>query len=668
MVELEFLKSLVIILGLSAVVVFVLDRIKVPSVVGFLIAGVLLGPHGLALISDKHLVEVLAEIGVILLLFTIGLEFSLRKIMALKKTVLIGGFFQVAITAGIVTGVAFYSGTSLGSSIALGFIISLSSTAIVLKLLFDRAEIDSPHGRASLGVLIFQDLCVVLFLLLIPLLAGGDKRSERIILVLLESVAIVTAVLLLARWIVPVLLHKIVQTRKSELFVITIIFLCFGAAFLTFEIGLSLALGAFIAGLIISESEYSYQALSDILPFRDSFNGIFFISVGMLMDITFLLNNATIVLAIVLGIIIIKIISTSIPLLAIGNNLRVSIHTSMVLSQIGEFSFVLMVAASKVGLIDHDNYQTLLSAAIVTMVMTPLFVSTAPRVSRMLTSHDIIRRLESMRSLAKLPEGGKSNKDHVIVVGYGVNGRNLTLVLQELEVPYIILELNNQTVLSARKSGEPIYFGDGTRTEILKKHGIALARVLVVAIADPAATRRIVALARSLNPDIYIVVRTRYIRDVEDLMKLRADEVITEEFETSIELFTRVLKFYRMSPPLIQQYADKIRADHYGLFIREDSPKRYFHDTIALMPEVDSEALKLSDSSICAGISIRDLDLRHKTGVTIVSIRRENEIIHNPDGSFILEEDDILYLIGNRDKLKQLMDKCRDKRSVTSNL
>ena len=658
MTELAFLKSIVIILGLSAVVVFVLDRVRIPSVVGFLIAGVILGPHGLALIKDVHLVEVLAEIGVILLLFTVGLEISLKKIMALRKTVLIGGLLQIAMTSGLVTMIAFYAGSLLNSAIAMGFIISLSSTAIVLKLLFDRAEMDSPHGRASLGILIFQDLCVVLFLLLIPLLAGTDKRSGQVIFVLLKSAGIIAVVLLLARWIVPVLLHKIVQTRKSELFVITIIFLCFGAAFLTYEIGLSLALGAFIAGLIISESEYSYQALSDILPFKDSFNGIFFISVGMLMDITFLINNVAIVCAIVAGIILVKMIATSIPLLTIGHTLRVSTHTALILAQIGEFSFILMVAAAKAGLIDSFSYQSLLSAAIITMVMTPFFVSVSPRLSRLFASPKIIRRLESMRSSASMPDEGTARKDHVIVIGFGVNGKNLALVLKELEVPYVVLELNIQTVLSARKSGDPVYFGDGTRTEILKKHGIALARVLVVAIADPAATRRIVALARALNPDIYIVVRTRYIAEVKDLLELQADEVIPEEFETSIELFTRVLRYYRMSPPLIQKYAEKIRRDHYGLFIREESPKRYFHDTVALMPDVDSEAITIAEGSPCAGSSIRDLDLRFRTGVTIVSVKRKGVIIHNPDSSLVLEENDMLFLIGNRESLEKIKDQC----------
>jgi CPA2 family monovalent cation:H+ antiporter-2 len=280
MVEFEFLRSLVVIFGISAIIVFILNKLRTPSIVGFLIAGILLGPHGLELISNVHLVEIFAEIGVVLLLFTIGLEFSLKKLLTLRKAIFVGGLLQVFITALAVFLLANFFIQRTNTSLILGFLIALSSTAIVMKMLFDRAEIDSPHGRISMGILIFQDLFVVMFILMIPILAGTHKGFLEIFLVLIKSFGIITAVIISARWLVPKALHQIVHTRIRELFVISIIFICLGTAFLTHKLGLSLALGAFIAGLVISESEYSYQAISDILPFKDSFNGLFFISIG----------------------------------------------------------------------------------------------------------------------------------------------------------------------------------------------------------------------------------------------------------------------------------------------------------------------------------------------------------------------------------------------------
>ncbi|HDO21379.1 MAG TPA: hypothetical protein ENG86_00795, partial [Nitrospirae bacterium] len=586
MAEYEFLKSLVIIFGLSGIVVFILDKLRVPSIVGFLIAGILLGPHGLELITDIHLVEIFAEIGVILLLFTIGLEFSLKNLLTLRRTILVGGFLQVFITSLIVFLLSYSLGQKINTSLVFGFLISMSSTAIVMKMLFDRAEIDSPHGRISVGILVFQDLCVVLFMLMIPILSGTNNEFTGVLWVLLKSVGIITAIIISARWLIPKVLYQIVRTRKREIFVISIIFICLGTAFLTYKLGLSLALGAFIAGLIVSESEYSYQAISDILPFKDSFNGLFFISVGMLMNIDFFVANLSTVGLIVIAVIVLKTLATTAAISAMGNHLRISLHSGLILAQIGEFSFVLSVAALNSGLLNEGSYQLFLSSAIITMLLTPLFVTFSPRISTWITSRKVLQRLHRMKAAAEITGVKTKKTDHVIIVGFGLNGRNLSFVLKELEVPYVVLELNSRTVTKMRKEGEPIFYGDGTSPEILHKMGIERARVLIVAISDPSATRKIVKIARDLNPRIYILVRTRYLAEVEDLLALGADEVIPEEFETSIELFSRVLQFYKMPKPLSDQYAEKFRKDHYRLFIKGDTPKKLFYDNIALMPDV----------------------------------------------------------------------------------
>lgn len=647
MAEFEFLQSLVIIFGLSAVVVFLLGKIRIPSIIGFLVSGVIIGPYGLKLINDIHLVEIFAEIGVVLLLFTIGLEFSLKKLLTLKKTIFLGGMLQVFLTSLIVFSLSRFAGQDNNSSIILGSLAALSSTAIVLKLLFDRAEIDTPHGRVSMGILIFQDLCVVLFLLLIPMLKGEEQTVSGILWILAESVFFIAAVIITASWIVPRLLHQIVHTRMRELFTISIIFICLGTAFLTYKLGFSLALGAFIAGLVVSESEYSYQAVADILPFKDSFNSLFFISVGMLMNVQFFLSHMGTVILIVCIILILKTVTTTAVVLLTGNNLRISLHSGLVLSQVGEFSFILAVTALKSGLITQDIYQLFLSSVIITMLLTPLFVAYASDVSLWITSLRIASRFRAAVRTAEMTGQVETKTDHVIIIGFGANGKNLALVLKELEVPYVILEMNSQTVIKMQKEGEPIYYGDGTSQEILHKLGIGSARAIVISITDPSATRKIVITVRRMNPKIFIIVRTRYLAEVQDLLACGADDVIPAEFETSIELFSRVLQFYQMPSALIGRYAARFRKDHYKMFIRGETPKRLFHDTVALMPDVNYESCVIESGSPAAGSSIQTLDIRNKSGAHVIAVRRRNSTEMNLAADFVFQEGDIVFLIGD---------------------
>ena len=326
--ELVFLKSLVIILGISAVVVFVLHRIRIPSVVGFLLAGMLLGPYELHLIQDINIIQTLAEIGVILLLFTIGLEFSLSKFLKMRLEVFgIGGLY-VLMTVSLTALISYQWLRDTNTAVFTGFLVGLSSTVIVMKLLSDRAELDTLHGRTSVGILIFQDLCIVPFMLFIPIMSVGGGLSE-LLLTFGKALAIIAIVLLSAKWIVPNILHHIVRTGSRELFVISVLILCFGIAFLTSEFGLSLALGSFLAGLVISESEYSHEATSTIIPFRDSFSGLFFISVGMLMDMSFFIENALLVFTLVCGIIILKFFTGFLTMYLLKRPLRISIQSGM---------------------------------------------------------------------------------------------------------------------------------------------------------------------------------------------------------------------------------------------------------------------------------------------------------------------------------------------------
>jgi CPA2 family monovalent cation:H+ antiporter-2 len=656
MMEFEFLKTLFIIFGVSATVVFVLHKFRIPSIVGFLIAGVFLGPHGFGFVQDISEVELLAEVGVILLLFTIGLEISLKNLERIRSAVLGGGFSQVLLTALTTSVIAYLFLHQWNASIFAGFLVSLSSTAIVMKMLFDRGEMDSPHGRLSMGILIFQDLWVVPLMLLIPILAGTRGNLGDLFWTMFKSAAILFVAIFGARWLVPNILHQIVRTRSRELFVITIILLCLGTALLTSWLGLSLALGAFLAGLVISESEYAFQAISDILPFKESFNGLFFISIGMLMDMGFLGKNPFIILIAVALILILKTSTGFLSVHLLGHPVRVSLQTGLCLAQIGEFSFVLAMAGRSAGLVNESLYQLFLSGSILTLLLTPPIIQGSSRISSWLSSKKILERLDRMRRRAA-KEGFPSRREgHVIVIGFGLNGKNLAGVLKETSIPYVVLEFNNETVLEMKKKGEPIFYGDGTSPEILHKLGIDMARLLVVVISDPASTRRIVQIARKLNPRLYIIVRTRYTSEVEDLIKLGANEVIPEEFETSIEIFAKVLHHYQVPNNLITHQVEKIRSGSYEALRRVGLPIKHLQEKCEIHSDFEIETYQIDEHAPASGRSLKDLKIHSEVNATVIAVRRGEQIIPNPGSEFIFKPGDILYLIGRKETVCQAVD------------
>jgi len=651
----DFLKSLEVIFIASAIVVFLLHKFKVPSLVGFLIAGVIIGPYGVGLVKDTHSVELLAEIGVILLLFTIGIEFSLAKLLKMRKSVIGGGGAQVLLTIAVSAVVSYLATGSVNKSIFFGFLVALSSTAIVFKMLADKGETDSPHGRLMAGILIFQDLCVVPLMLLTPALSGEGINFALVAMKMGKAVLIIAAVLLSARWIVPGLLHQIVRTRSRELFITSIILLCLGIALLTSRFGLSLALGAFLAGLIISESEYAHQATSDILPFKDSFIGLFFVSIGMLMEIGYMSDNYFKIAVAVMLIFGLKAVTGIISALAIGSPLRSSLTAGLGLAQIGEFSFVLAVAGKASGLITEDFYQVFLSSSVVTMIMTPFILKSAPSISGWITSRRLIKRISNIKKVSEGEGFPRKRHGHVIIVGFGLNGRNLAKVLKEAEIPYIVLEMNNDTVREMKKKGEPIYYGDGTSRELLHKLSIEKAKLLVVAISDPASTRRIVSITRHENPDIYIIVRTRYITEVDELVKLGANEVIPEEFETSIEIFSRVLHKYNFPGNVIMDMVDKVRSGSYTALRSMELPKRHLFERCEWLPEIEIEGFKVMENSQLIGRSIAELQIRKKTGITVIAVRRGPEVFTNPEPGFRFEAGDIILFTGDRESMNRAL-------------
>ncbi len=645
------LTDLVIIFGLSIAVIFICHQLRVPATVGFILTGILAGPHVLGLVRAIHEVEILAEIGVILLLFTIGVEFSFANLLQIRQSVLVAGPFQVAATclAGLFLAQQF--GTSIPEAIFTGFLLSLSSTAIVLKLLQERAEVDTPHGRTSLGILIFQDIIIVPMMLFVPLLSGASENPGASFLMLLAKGAIIIALVIAgAKWVAPHVLYQIARTGNRELFLLAIVLLCISVAWLTAQAGLSLALGAFLAGLVVSETEYSHQALGNILPFRDVFASFFFISIGMLLDLDFLLKNPGIICLLTFGVIVLKAFLAGTATLVLKFPLRTSILVGLALCQVGEFSFILSKVGVSQGLFSGNNYQIFLDVTILTMLATPLMMALAPEAAALILRLPLPQKLKLGSHLVEVIDKSIP-KDHVIIVGFGVNGRNLARAAKTGGIPYVIIEMNPETVRRERKSGEPIFYGDATQEEILIYANIKEARIIVVVINDPAAVRRITTLAHRLNPKVHIIVRTRYINELQPLFELGADDVVPEEFETSVEIFTLVLKKYLVPREEIERLTSEVRTNCYMVF------RGIFKGLEALPPlqdhlhDVDISTFRLSPGAPLAGKSLTQAELRKKYGVTVLAVRRNSQVFHNPDPDMVLLANDLLITMGSPENL-----------------
>ena len=644
--EHEFLKALVLILGVSALTIFILHRFRISSTVGFITAGVLIGPHGTGLISDTAQVEMLAETGVILLLFAIGIEFSLKKLARIKNIVFFSGGGQVLLTIAVTAGSTLWFTHNLRISVFFGFITALSSTAIVLKSLAERGEIDSPHGNLMLGVLIFQDLCVVPMLLITPALGGEDLGFITLFMPLAKAAIIIVITLFSARWLFPRLLHQIVHTRNRELFLISIILACLGVALLTSSLGLSLALGAFLAGLIISESEYAHQATAEILPFKESFLGLFFVSIGMLVDTSYILSNPWLVAGAIAMLMALKVSGALLPLIAFSSSLRASAQAALGLSQIGEFSFILAETGRNAGLMQEDLFQLFLSASVITMAMTPFVLKYAFPISSFMSS-----LFPSFKPDTGDSREGPGMSDHVIIIGFGLNGRNVAMTLKRAAIPYVVLEMNGITVRKERLKGEPIFFGDATSRYVLDHLGVERARTVVLAISDPAASRKITATVRQLNPDVHIIVRTRYLSEVEDLSGLGADEVVPEEFETSVEIFARVLGHYNVPKNVIGRQIEEIRNDTYSMLRDHAQATPAIGNLCDLSGSITTASYLIMESSAALGKSILDLKIRNLTGATVIAIKRDNALMQNPPPDEKILLDDIVILIGQREQL-----------------
>ncbi len=647
-IEIGLLRDLVIVFGCAAPVVYLFHYLKQSPIVGFVITGVIVGPYGLHLIRDVESVRTLAAVGIMILLFSLGLEFSLKKLMETRVAVLISGPLQMLGTMALVLLAASHMGIRASAAIIYGMLIALSSTAVFMKMLSERRETDSIHGRIGLGIAIFQDLCTVPFMIAIPVMAAKGALLVSVAAALAKSVALIVIVLAAARYLFPILLRGILQTRSKELFLITSIFMFLGTAWATANAGISLGLGSFMAGLILSESEYGHHIFAEVRPFRDSLNSLFFVSIGMLVNPGFLAGRVLLILAMTAAIVGGKILITTGAVMACRIPLQPALLSGVALAQIGEFSFVLLQAAEALKIIDAGPYQIILGCSVLSMVLTPILFG----LSRSLLSRyarDWNPRISLGRSAEANGRQFEDVKDHAIICGFGLSGRNIARVLKANRIPYIVIDLNEQRVSESRKEGEPVIFGDCTSTHILEMAGARRSRVIAFVISDPFAARLAIRAAREMSRDIVVLTRTKYVADMDDLWDQGSTEVIAEEFEASLELITRILRVYNAPRSLVAAEIKSIRDQRFGIF-RE---RRATVPRIRLSSELDiySETWQVPEGWPGNGKKVFETGLRAQTGVLILGIIRENRTLNNPGPNESLLGGDRLVLSGTKEQL-----------------
>jgi CPA2 family monovalent cation:H+ antiporter-2 len=658
--QVPLLDELAIIAALAVLVTVVLARFKLPTVAGLLAAGALLGPFGLGLVESIHAIEVLAEVGVVLLLFSIGLEFSLARLKHILRQVALGGAVQVGLTIAVTAGVARAVGEPPGRALFYGFVFALSSTAIVLRALVERRELDAPHGRFIVGTLIFQDLCVVPMVLIVPLLGAQGPAGEAaasVGIALAKAAVVVVGTIVIARFVVPKVLSWVDASRSREVFLLAILALCIGTAWLTSLAGLSLALGAFLGGMVVADTEYGHRAMGDILPLRDAFVSIFFVSLGMLFDVHVLFGRPWLVLALLAGFLLAKGLLATLAAMSMRFPARVAWLAGVGLAQFGEFGFVLSRLAQAHGVVDDAAVGPLFAAGILSMFVTPLLVRAAPHITageRLLAP---LERLIGARGIDEVDDADPTHRalsGHVVIVGYGVAGRFAARVLKACEVPFLVLELNADTVRTAKEQGLPVYYGDATSEEALGHAHLQTARLMVLLMNDPMAALRVVDTMRRVAPHVPVVMRARYLAEREALLKMGARDVVAEEVEGAVEIISRLLRFVEMPRNVIEAQIQMIRSETQASERKLTVPRPSLRDMRDL-DDLKIESVLVRDNSPAINASPLSLRLRSETGALLVGVRRGAELLSQPDPSVPFELNDVAYLVGTSEAIRRAL-------------
>ncbi len=640
----------VVLLGLASAALATTERLRLPSVVGFLIVGAIAGPGMLGLVGEPDRVRDLAEIGVVFLLFEIGLELPLERVRTLWRPSLVAGGFQIVATAGIVAAIVHAFGLSWPAALVIGAGVSMSSTAIVLRLLSDEGQIDAPAGQLAVSVLLMQDLAIVPFLLFIPLLAGeaGSGREFGDVALALAKMSLALAFIGFSVWfLVPRVLDRVAQTRSGELFSLLALLIVLGSALTAESLGLTLAVGAFLAGVAASGSPYAHQLFSEVVPLRGILLGIFFLAVGMFFDPRQLLEAPTTflldVIAITLGKILIVIVA---GMALLRRSLRVSLEAGLSLCQMGEFSFVLLGVAGQAGLIEPVLHQRVIGASIATLLLSPFLIRYAPAIAGAVAER--LRHPGVAMPAADLAADDEIGR-RVVVIGYGPAGRTLVRLLRSLDIPYIAVDTNPAAALEAAQSGEPVIYGDATRPQVLEHLRVWDARLVAVAISDPLATRRVVSRIRAMAPDTKILARTRYVREVDQLGVAGASVVVAEEFEGSIELVARALEYFDIPTGAIARFTEALREEGYGA-IRAPVALPIDPWLMELLDHTDTEWIEVP-MSLTGEPTLGELNIRAESGGNVLVIERGANSHPNPPPDFALQGGDRLLVLGGAENL-----------------
>jgi len=634
-----FLTQTVAMVVASAIIAYVCHRLKILPIVGFLLAGVAIGPHGLKLVQDAELIDQIAEIGIVLLLFTLGIEFSLEKLWRIKRAIFVGGGLQLTLTIASVAAIlaAFHVDVRVG--IYTGALVALSSTALVLKVL-DGGDLNAPKGQLALGILIFQDLAIVALVLVVPMLGGGGGSALGIVKGLGTAAIIVVLVLIVARRVMPPILERVARTCSQEIFLLTIIAICLGTAWLTSLAGVSLSLGAFLAGLVMSESRFSHHAFAEVLPLQILFSAVFFISVGMLLDLRFVLQHPLLILGVVIAVVAIKALVTAAAARLLGYAMPVAGATGLLLAQIGEFSFVLERVGRTSGLhfagIAEMGGQMFIAGTVLLMAVTPLLA----KAGRALEERRNARTIDAAVRAAEPEIEQVTLENHVIVAGYGSAARYLTRVLRDSGVPFVILTLSPTGASEAQREGLRVVLGDYSKRFLLMAAAIDHAKMLVVADDTVEMARRVISVARGINPTLHVVVRTRAAGEVDALIEDGADEVLVDEIEVGVQLFTRVLGAYQVSVAEIDDHVETVRNGGYAALRSGISEV-----PIVVCDDLDEACFDTRTFTVRRGTALTPVtigELASSAGVRAVSVRRGAETLAPPPDDFVLHSGDRL--------------------------
>ncbi|GMV92061.1 MAG: hypothetical protein AMXMBFR82_18390 [Candidatus Hydrogenedentota bacterium] len=635
------LMHVVALFGTAVVAAWLFRVVRAPSIIGYLVTGIVIGPSGLTLIPEEE-VAGLAEMGLVLLLFTIGLELSPKPLLRMGRSLLIAAGLQIGGTAALAAGITkVLTPYDVVPSLVIGFAVALSSTAIVLKQLSDRGETGTGTGMITTGTLLLQDVIVIAIMLFLPLLApSGDGGWQGA--AIRGGVGLIGLGLaaVFGRHLLSWFLENIVRTGGRELVALFAVLMACGGAWLAALAGWSPALGACVAGLLLAELDVRHQLVADIMPFRDVFNALFFVALGMKVNLGLPVEHL-IWIGVAIGVIVVgKSILTAMAIRIAGWPLRPSLHAGIGLYTVSEFGYVLGMEAAKLGIIPAQVLGAFIVCAVGTMLigagMVPLAGPLSLRATRRFGSPD--------GPGAALP--GESGTHHVIIVGYGINGQNLARVLRSTHIHHTVIEMNPQLVAAAQETGAEVIVGDAERKSILEHAGIAHAHTLVVAINDPGSTQRIVSVARNLRADLFILARTRFVSELDALYQLGADRVIPEDFETSIEIAAHVLKEMDIPDNIVEAQIAAVRAGRYGMLRGKPTDRAAHEELMQVLQATVTRTHYVTADSHAVGKTIAELNLRAVTGASIIAAVRNGTPLTNPAPDYVMQAGDVLVLVG----------------------